>query len=192
MTSTTPPAPPPPAPIPPTDPLSNLEQNIEHNIRLQQALTGKSPDEIRQYLAANPSFADELVDEFDRTDNSVFLKTLGQLDELALLSGDISGWVVKALEAVNAPRVAGWKRPDKSPRFHHRLTKMADDLREMDKDALASLTSREHGIPAKCLGTGSATGGRCTRQGAGLSPRPWSPTRLDAVGSSGLGDGSGE
>ena len=130
------PPPPPPTAVPPSDPFANPE----HNIGLQEALTGKSPNEIRQYLAANPSFADELVDAFDETDNPVFIRALGQLDELALLSGDISGWVVKGLEAVNAPRVAGWKRPDRPPRYRVKLTSMADDLRALDKDSLAALT----------------------------------------------------
>ena len=75
------------------------------------ALAGKSPDEIRQYLADNSSFADELVDEFDRSNSLLPLRILGQLDELALLSSNVSVWLKKATETMNAPRVMGWNTP---------------------------------------------------------------------------------
>ncbi len=126
-----------PAPAPP---LNAKQAATIHNIELQQTLSNLTYDQVPDYLLANPAFVDELVDEFDLTISSVILMPLRRLDERGLLFGDISVWVKKCAEVMDAPRVKGWQRPPKSPRFHQKLTEMADGLREMHKDALAALT----------------------------------------------------
>ena len=77
----------------PASPPPAVDADTLHLVALQAALNELSPDGIREYVASNPSYVDELTDGLYQTKGSGFLDLLKKLRDLDVLQPDVAAWV---------------------------------------------------------------------------------------------------
>ena len=100
----------------PASPPPAVDADTLHLVALQAALNELSPDGIREYVASNSGYVDQLTNALYQTKGSGFLELLKKLRDLDVLQPNVAAWVSGydlATSAAQPDNPGGWTPPDR-------------------------------------------------------------------------------